>query len=176
MNSGHVALSTKFRDLHLWLFLSSVSPKLSGFQELLFPIIWLEKKFIWSSSDLISHNYVWLGQPSVPSGENKGGERGKNIKVISPLFLYHKLPFIWVTLARNMDFSPRDFGAGVMVITLQIHDLGCPWCRPGRKNRRNKTTKKKPKTKTQWESLGSKWEGKRGKIAKKLVSIRIFQL
>ena len=32
-------------------------------------------------------------------------------------------------------------------------------------------TKQTNKQKNQWESLGSKWKGKRGKIPKKLVSI-----
>ena len=46
---------------------------------------------------------------------------------------------------QKHGFSPRDFDAGVTVITFQIHDSGCPWYRTGRKNRRknkNKQTNK----------------------------------
>lgn len=92
------------------------------------------------------------------SGESKEREkeRGKNISHF-PTLCTTRFLFWGGYSGQKCGFSLRVFGAGVMAITLQIHNLGCPWCRTGRKNRRN-----------QWESLGSKWENKRGKILRKL--------
>ena len=146
MNSGHVAFSTKFRDLPLWLFLSSVSPKLSGFQELLFPIIWLEKSLFKVQVILLPIIMHDWGNPQYQVVRIKGErERQKHKSHFSTLFVSQGSLYLSY-FGQKHGFSPRDFGAGVMVITFQIHDSGCPWYRTGRKNRKNKTNKqtKKP--------------------------------
>ena len=63
---------------------------------------------------------------------------------------------------QKHGFSPRDFDAGVTVITFQINDSVFPWYRTGRKNRRKKQ-KQPNKQKNSGNHLGQSGKAKEEK-------------